>query len=217
MARLFLFLIIVGTFGFTTSVFGGTNATISGSGRDAYVLINSSLAGTLLLPAMGVVAVFFPRPIRMPDGMRPVSIWRRSAALILDLIVVMSILTPPIVLTMLFLEKLVTGEFVWSVHRTYTQPTDLFMWPIMIFLFVMIFYYFYKHAKLQRSTAGQFILGYTIVPVNDPYLSPKYMNRTFGAAFAGAIWPITLLAMSRRKDGIFWWDQDSNTRAVMVL
>lgn len=101
MARLFLLIIILGTFISISSFFGGISATFNGYGKVAHILIYSSLAGTILLPIMGIIALFFPRPARKPDDNLPVNIWRRLAALYIDFTVVMSISMPPIALTML--------------------------------------------------------------------------------------------------------------------
>ena len=81
----------------------------------------------------------------------------------------------------------------------------------MIVFGTMSLYFIIANA-LFSATIGQRVLGYKIIPAVDQ--NPHYIVRFilgFIAFFLGAI---TFPANRDVKDGVYWWDRESNTRAV---
>ncbi len=177
--------------------------------------MNSSLAATVFLPLIGILAILLPRPTQEINTSLSVGPWRRIAAVNIDFVVIICC-TAPFAFILLLLEWHATGEFVWSFHRTYSRGTDIISFIGLVLIFVLTFYYFYKQAKIQRATAGQFIMGYKIIPEIGAFSDPDYMVRTRGAAIAYCIWPIGFLEIRNRTEDVFSWDKKSYTQAVRV-
>lgn len=212
MNRQFLFIIFAIGFIITMIWPGGINSVADSSGY--FIRVESSLISITVLPIIGILGMILPRVQMQNLSDEGVGIWPRFGAFMIDMGMLMFIFTPLLTLPFLWIEYKYTGDFTWSFYRTFYRKTDLILWGFFLPLFAAIIYYFYKHAQIGKATVGQFIMGYTIIPTGDNKKEAKYIQRIMGGTLAACVWPITLLKFRKIKDGIFWWDEQSNTRAV---
>lgn len=169
----------------------------------------STLVGILLIPA----ALLYPQRRMVFDVSSRVQWWRRLLAFWLDMMVVLAAITPLTTLPILLAEQQATGVFEWSFSRRFARETDaLLMIPGILFMFVALYVYFWLHPKFERTTVGQYVLGYTVAPVHGA--PPSFFIRPIFAFIGLSMWPISLYMAAKRLDQAFWWDKASVTRVV---
>ena len=87
---------------------------------------------------------------------------------------------------------------------------------ILEFIFCIIFaifsIYYWIANRFFEGSIGQRLLGYKVVPMANE--KPRYLLRFLFGSIAFLLWFFTWLANRHIKDGIYWWDVKSNTRAV---
>lgn len=74
------------------------------------------------------------------------------------------------------------------------------------------FLYVWLSNRLFGATIGQKLLGYKIIAVEGQ--NPNYLLRTLCGGIALALFGITWWWNHHVKDGHYWWDRVSNTRAL---
>jgi hypothetical protein len=169
-----------------------------------------------VLPLCALFGLICPRTVTLQDDKSVVGVWRRLFAVYIDFSVLFALMTPFIIGTVLCFEWIATNEFRWSFSRDFFRRTDFLLWAFILVVMWGCFQYFYQHAKLQKATLGQFIMGYKIVSCAEKG-KPQYLRRVFEGAIAWVFWPIMLFKYAKNKDGIFWWDESTNTRAVRTI
>jgi len=193
---------------------GATSNSTCVNGR-CWVEVSQSPTALPVGIVIALAALFWPRRRSKNNSKRPVLILRRLGAFVLDFAIVLAALSPFLGLAILFLEAEATGEFVWSFSRDFSRPSD---WQIMVpgilLIQLSVVAYFYSHNVLNRQTAGKFILGYTLVSRDDK--KPSYAVATALSVIGMCMWPISLFLAARRADKVFWWDNASNTKAILV-
>ena len=169
--------------------------------------------------AVGCFAAIFltawPRPV-LPTvpGQHP-RLARRTVALLIDLLHLDLLARLCLVGLGLGVEALATGQWQWSWTRDTLQARD-FVAPIGT-MAVMAFILFRTVRALRqgRQTAGQYVMGFRVVPSGTG--KPNYAKRIGIGLLGYGLWPLTLLLALRqreRNEGIYDWDDVSNTRAV---
>lgn len=196
-------------------VSGGSTSNSSCVNGSCWVEVSQSPTALPAGVLIAFAALFWPRIRSQDDNKRPVLILRRLGAFIVDFMIVLAALIPSLGLAMLLLEAEATGEFVWSFSRSFSRSSDWqIMTPGILLIQLSLVAYFYLHNVLNRQTAGKFILGYTLVSEHDK--RPSYTAATALSVIGMCVWPISLYLAARRTDKVFWWDNASNTKAILA-
>jgi hypothetical protein len=169
------------------------------------------LAGLAALTAF--VALFAPRAAPVEGLSRPVNIWRRGFAFIIDYHVVILVVTA----AGTSLKQLMpwTNEAAVS---TSAPPDVLQIMAAQLFAILVCLAYFCILPMCGRATAGQYTMGYRIENDPDPEVRPRHVLRMFAAFFAACSWHIWawFVKYEDTQKGNYWWDRVGRTRAVFV-
>lgn len=204
-----LFFVSIGSAG------GNVGATSVCENGKCYTAVSASLVSLALSIIIGLFALFCPRREMLANPAKPVGIFQRFGAFMLDFMAVLSAFTPLFTLPILFFEAQATGAFAWSFSRDFARPTDaLAIIPGVLLAQISLVYYYYFHAAKSRQTIGQYILGYKVAPVIGA--KPNYLQRTIYAVFGMCMWPVSTYLAARRLDKAFWWDRASGTKVIRV-
>jgi RDD family len=146
------------------------------------------------------------------------SVLRRLAAFWLDFIVAMSIVTAPLGLLAVILERRRTGVFQWSFERETYATGDLAVAGFSVFAcFAFLLFYYAVPVARRRPSPGACILGYQVLPDDAERLTfRKAILRTLLGFLAVAAAPIALFVARRQKEGKFWLDAVFHTRATYL-
>ncbi len=154
------------------------------------------------------------------DGTKPVGIFRRAVAYMVDLSIAFAILPPVLAVPLLMVESSLTGSFAWEFNRTDLVPSDVLDgMPVLVLSIVLInLNYAYPLAR-GTQTPGCRLLGLVIIDFDEEDRVPlgRAVMRSF-LAFLGALgFFITIpLALWSRQPGILWYDEIMDTRAVRL-
>ena len=174
--------------------------------------VRSSPESVISALVFSLLIIFFPRIWGQDLPKKPVGLWRRFFAYSIDLFFIVMLCFPVLMMFTLTLEYFATGEWQWSYDRQEMKPRDIFGFIQGIGVFYGLYYYFYKHAALNRPTAGQYIMGYRIIANGKG--EPKYGERVLHAALNLAFGMFLIFAWAKIKDGNYQWDKATNTKAV---
>ena len=143
--------------------------------------------------ALGAFTIGYIPKTDLIETPKPVRLWRRFAALAVDLTALYMILHP-VLSGLAFLTAALIG-------------------------ITLVFSYFWLHGVIGRATLGQTVMGYHIVPAEGANGEPEFAFRAI-MGFAGlSLWPLTVIAASQKDatPGTYFWDRETNTRAVSVV
>ena len=195
---------------------GSLGATSVCENGKCYTAASASLVSMALSVMIGLFALFCPRQKIFANPTKPVGIFQRAGAFILDFMVVLAVCTPLFTLPILFFEAHATGSFAWSFERDFARATDaLAVAPGLLIAQISLVAYYYFHAARTRQTIGQYILGYKVDPVIGS--EPNYLKRTIYAVIGMCVWPVSIFLAAQRLDKAFWWDRASNTKVIRVF
>jgi hypothetical protein len=160
---------------------------------------------------IGLTLLFFPRAeLAIHRDNRP-KLFRRFVAAHIDLSIAMLSLFGFLFPILLLIENSVRDEWVWS----WDSAESPFYVPALVlgifFCFVGMYFYFKIHLERGRSTPGQYIMGYMIVPVG----TPNYNRRIWNGLFWFWLWFLAFAARTE-TEGVYSWDKNSNTQAFHV-
>jgi hypothetical protein len=91
----------------------------------------------------------------------------------------------------------------------------LYVLPAAFGVFLLLFFYFYLHLRVNRQTAGQYVLGYRVTAAEGT-AKPNYGTRVVLSFMGLCMWPISLILALRKPSKAFWWDSATNSRVVRV-
>ncbi|MDP3460032.1 MAG: RDD family protein [Hyphomonas sp.] len=159
-----------------------------------------------------IIAFLLPRAKPQHGLDRPVRIWRRATALVIDWYIAgFSILA---------------AYGLGGIALSWIRPEaagNLPLHPLLTAAMITIgvsafFSYFWLHPKFGRATLGQYILGYRIESDPDPNIPPHHFVRTVMATVAACSWHLWVWFVNDRTTppGTYWWDRIGQTRAVFV-
>lgn len=200
--------------GLPFAVGSGAQLASSCSNSECSVFARLSPGALLISPVVLALCVFGRREVAALGIENSVGIWTRAGAFLIDFLVILTVLVPPIALGNLWIEASWTGKFSWSYSREFARWTDLFSAIGALGIFWVMFVYFSGLPKRNRATIGQYIMGYMIVPEGRSLDGMKTGSRAILGWLALVIWPLTILLACRRPDKVYWWDRASQTRAV---
>lgn len=140
-----------------------------------------------------------------------VGVFRRLAAVYIDLAVAMIGILPIITLPGLFIEYLYTGEWAWVVKRE-PKSRDMFHMAILLLGFLGIYAYARWHFKRSRQTLGQHFMGFKLISTDA---NDNFGVRVLTAWVIGAWWPFWPWTLMGRKQD-YLWDTVSNIKARRV-
>jgi hypothetical protein len=218
MNRISVFLFVLAVAFLSIWASGGiVQLTSTCENSECLIKASSSLVSVLLAIGLGLFLFFYPQPANILDESKTVGVWRRLAAFFLDFLTVLMVLTPLLALPFLIAEAGYTGQFQWGFEREFSRPTDTtYLMPGIIIAFVGIYYYFYKHARMNRQTIGQYILGYKVTKRSDTDSEPRHIIRVFLSFIGLCVWPISVILALLNQEKVFWWDTATNTRVFRV-
>lgn len=161
--------------------------------------------------AFGLILTLFPRAERISKSdMRP-GLFRRYIAANIDVAVAISFLIGFMSLILIMVENSARSEWVWS----WEAAVSPFYTPTLILgilgCFIGIYFYFKIHLERGRATPGQYIMGYKIISSGIP----NYNRRIWNGLLWFWLWPFAWASRTETQ-GIYSWDQNSNTQAVRV-
>ena len=162
-----------------------------------------------------IILTLWPRPVLPTVPGRHPHLTRRTTALLIDFIHLDLLTRLCLVGLGLGVESLVTGQWQWSWTRDTLQARD-FVAPIgTVAVMAFILFRTVRALRQGRQTAGQYVMGFRVVPSGTG--KPNYAKRIGIGLLGYGLWPLTLLLALRqreRNEGIYDWDDVSNTRAV---
>lgn len=143
--------------------------------------------------ALGAFAIGYIPQGNLVETSEPVRLWRRFAALVIDLSALYMILDPVL------------------------RPLA-FVWGALIGI-GLVFSWFWLQAQAGRATLGQTVMGYRIVPMEGANGEPEFAFRAIMGFVGLCLWPVTFIAASQKDatPGTYFWDRQSNTQAVSVV
>lgn len=217
MMRLLAFLVVIVAFVLSTWASGGSiGASSECVNDDCLVAASSSALSIVTAIVLLLFLVFYPRHEEVPDLSKAVGVWRRFGAFFLDFALAILIASPIVTLPILFAEASHSGAFVWSFHRDFSRPTDsLYLAPAAFAMFLVLFLYFYLHARIGRATIGQYILGFRIRPA-DGNDAPKHGMRVVLSFMGLCVWPVSAILALCHPRKAFWWDSATATNAIRM-
>lgn len=151
----------------------------------------------------------------MPQRGRPVLMWRRLVAFVIDFYVSLLMIMVPVTLSLLVLNFANTNSWEWSFQLPQSPISNLIGFVSIGSMFVMLHAYFWLHAKHNRATIGQYIMGFQILADSD---FPRFGWSPILAYIAICsvhLW-IWFKKTEDSRAGWYWWDRASGTRAVMT-
>lgn len=175
----------------------------------------TSLKALIFGPFLGVMIFFIPKKKIIPDASRAVGIFRRLGAIYINMFVVMLPVISALVVPMLLIEALYTGEFRWSFYREYSRNTDVLVSGLSVLIvFGLMFFYYYRALKIERPTIGQFLMGYYIDGNGEVWTRKRAWKRIGWSMLTLCIWPVTIFIALRNPDKAFWFDLKTNSLAM---
>lgn len=176
--------------------------------------VNSS-PGTIITGFLtSIFAIFMPRKKQIDILDEPVGLMRRYFAFYLDSVVLIIGCVSLGVIPTLIAEYHATGHWNWVYERDEFHLRDIIGIVHILSMFAALWYFFVKHASLEKSTPGQYIMGYRII--RAPKGRPHYHTRNWGGMIALALSFLSLIIYRNVTDGIYPWDKESNTRAITI-
>ncbi len=219
MTRVIIFAALIISFiiGFADGITGFTMVAALGTG---FMVARSSPAALL---GAGILIFAYWMAVSdnaRYDGTKPVGIFRRAVAYMVDLSIAFAILPPVLAVPLLMVESSLTGSFAWEFNRTDLVPTDVLVgMPVLVFSIVLINLYFAYPLARGTQTPGCRLLGLVIIDFDEEDRVPlgRAVIRSL-FAFLGALgFFITIpLALWSRQPGILWYDEIMDTRAVRL-
>lgn len=195
MSRLGVLLICIGDLAITTifadKISGGS---LQQHGNEYLMQVGSSLpavlAGILMIPF-----VFLYKPKGTPlISSKPVSMWCRILAFIIDFTMALAIISPILAVPDLLVEWHETGAFAWSFTRQFPRESDSVVSSISIFLcFAWYLIYLAIPITKNRQTLGQYIIGFRISDASGRKVTVKraVLRNVYGFIVI-SLWIITV-------------------------
>lgn len=163
---------------------------------------------------LGAFAVVFPQIKPVLKGRRRVELWRRAAAALIDIQVVLGGVMSVTILLQHAALYVIFGSWSWS-NSGAGDPTINWIYSVgAVVAFTLIYAYFWLPSKRSRATVGQYIMGFQIV--SDSH-SPKFGLRpllSYIAFTSVMFW--CWFDSGGAIEGRHWWDRASGTRPIMV-
>lgn len=206
--------LLVVVFG-VSAIFGGdaTSSTSCYSHECSHV-VSLSPGALAIAPIIFLICLLGRKDVVPFQVDQTVGIWTRFAAFLIDFVVFVSVIFPFFTLGLLWSEAMWTGEFSWSYSRNFLRPSDWVSWVGLAFLQFIMFVCLRAPPKIGEPTAGQYVMGYMIVPAGSPLDHVKSGYRIWLGLLAFIVWPYTLFHVLRQPGTVYWWDRVSETRAV---
>jgi hypothetical protein len=195
---------------------GSVGASSNCENARCVVSASSSPISILLSVALVLFVVTYPQRTSASDETRVVGVWRRFGAFFLDFASVVMVVSSLGAVPVLVAEAGFTGAFQWTFERDFARPTDTaYVLPAALGAFLLLFLYFYLHARVNRQTIGQYVLGYR-VSVASAAAKPRHGVRVLLAFVGLCMWPISVILALMTLRKAFWWDLATNSRVVRV-
>lgn len=179
----------------------------AGSLRNAIVGLTVVGLASLSLVLVGLVR---QRPQHVVRGTLPVKMWERFFALAIDLHAIFVISLPLLLLPDLLIDWGQTGQFhLVPSPDAIANPS---LWPPAFMLVAMCLYVVFL-PRSGRSTLGQYVMGYSIVPLDDFGAKPQYFHRVILSYFLMCCifgWGY----LFRQDKGVYWWERKTHTIAM---
>jgi hypothetical protein len=217
MSRLVVFVVVVAAWLISSWSAGESLGTSSAcENSKCVVTASSSLIAIVMSIALSTFALTYRQLPAAPNDARIVGVWRRFGAFLLDFTAVVMVVSSIGAIPMLLAEGHFTGQFHWSFSREFSRPTDaVIVLPIALACFLVLFGYFYGHARADRQTLGQYVLGYRVMAANEQ-VRPAYGKRVLLSFVGLCMWPISVILAMRKPHKDFWWDSATDSRVVRV-
>ena len=173
------------------------------------------LAGLAAVTAYA--ALFAPRAAPVPGLDRPVNIWRRCAAFLVDVHLLFFVIGAAYMAFQQLMPGLAEAFWISVPASDVSEPDRVGPLGNLLILGVMASY-FWLQPLFGRATPGQYIMGYRIENDPDPDVRPRHFYRMIAAYVAASslhIWGWFVKYEDTIK-GNYWWDRIGQTRAVFV-
>ncbi len=176
------------------------------------ISVSFSLGALILFPIVFYLLHKWPKPrVEIIETSR-VGIFRRIAAVYVDMGVGVIGIIPLVCMPSLIIEYFETGHWAWSFERTNFRPSDILSTFFMLLGFFVIFYYSRWHFLRGKQTLGQHLLGFVLEPMEE---KTNFSIRVLVAWVNFAWWPIWPWTIMKRKQD-YWWDTASNIKARRI-
>jgi uncharacterized RDD family membrane protein YckC len=191
---------------------GDTALNINLSGGRYFIQAGASV-GSAIAFILGLLVVLgiHRRPKAEMDMSKPVGLFKRFAACLIDLLVYLVLLLPSITFLALLVEGARTGELAWWFSRDHRVPTDIFIEISFAITMISFFVLFALPVSRQRQSLGQLIMGYIVLTEGGSISLFKASLRGLLACFAWILFIISCPMALLRKDKRMWHDLVFNT------
>ena len=217
MNRAYFFILVV-LFGTLISYFADGSIGVSQKcfNDECFLRASTSILSIIFSVIFSICLFFIPRKKFTYNSELIVRSRRRISAFIIDFVILLVCATPISALPMILMEYSYTDNLAWSFQRDFVRSTDSsIMFPTMLFIFTLLFYYFYKHLMLNKQTVGQYVLGYRIKFKDDVIDKSSVIFRLIYSYFGLCIWPLSWI-FAMFNDRVYWWDKTSNTSVELI-
>lgn len=178
------------------------------------------IEGPALLSCVFACGIALAAPRRLPQAglARPVRIWRRMTAFLIDVYLAALFLASVSALIALGIEGISgapSGPPFGGAAEG--EVAEFAVWTLAL-QFAVVLGLFWLHPKYGRATPGQYIMGYRIEPDPPAHGAPLHFLKfciCFFAMCSAHLW-IWFLKPADSELGHYWWDRITRTRAVFV-
>ncbi len=199
--------------------FATNSMTITGPcGESCGLLIEGDPALIMTGLTLGLFVGIYRPVSQTPKPWKPVLMWRRFIAFIIDFYVVIMVVFAVLVTASLSIGALLYGSWNWQIRLVDTPPIQMLVFTLFGSSLLAVFAYFWLHAKFGRATVGKYIMGYTIIPAEEGQLHTSYAYGVFSAFLAMCsvhLW-VWFVKDTDSKIGWYWWDRAGKTKALFV-
>jgi len=165
--------------------------------QNGYYLMQagSSLAAVFVSVLMIPFTFLYKAKDKPKISNKPVNLWRRFLALLIDFLMALVIIGPLLALPALIIESQNTQSFSWYFTRDWPRESDMLvtLFAVIPGMIWTLIYLSFPPAK-GKQTFGQYLMGYRISAYKGSKITFKraLLRNVFGFLVL-CLWPITLL------------------------
>lgn len=202
--------------------FGGNEVGFSYATHDEKTLVSSSTHPFILAWGAAGILLYLLLMTRVvsAEPVGSVGLIRRFAAFLIDIYVAVLALGSIFALIPLWVEAMRTGHFEWRFERTYSVPSDSYVFPPLSVIGVLIFFFYFAYPlTIGKQSPGEYALRLRTTAANkiksEGLTWGQVFKRSIYAGIAMGLWPYTLWK-GRDTKGRTWYDRASECDVTLV-
>lgn len=191
------------------------SSTFASCGEGCGMEVSGDPAHLFAAVAFALLILIYRPSASKPQPHRPVRLWRRLVAFLIDYFVSLMMIIPTIILVIVASRYFMTGDWAWTFQLAQESTTNLIGFLSFASTIILMYLYFWLHTRFGRATLGQYVMGFQIMADSD---HPRFGWSPLFAFIAMCSWHLWIWFKKDEdsKIGQYWWDRASGTRAFMV-